>query len=86
MIHLTRLNSQPLALNSDLIKLIEEAPDTVISLVTGEKIVVRETTAQIVERIIAFRRAVLQGASCSWETRAAPNPQKDRPDGPAPQR
>ena len=35
MIQLTRLNNQPLVLNSDLIKFVEQAPDTVITLVTG---------------------------------------------------
>jgi flagellar protein FlbD len=35
MIQLTRLNGQPLIVNSDLIKLIENTPDTVISLVNG---------------------------------------------------
>ena len=61
MIQLTRLNSQPLVVNSDLIKCVENAPDTVLTLVTGEKIIVRETTEQVLERVIAFRRAVLSG-------------------------
>lgn len=61
MIKLTRLNNQPLVLNSDLIKCVENAPDTVLTLVTGEKIIVRETTEQVLERVIAFRRAILAG-------------------------
>lgn len=61
MIQLTRLNSQPLVLNSDLIKLIETAPDTVITLVNGEKIVVKETSEAILDRIVEFRRRVLVG-------------------------
>jgi flagellar protein FlbD len=61
VIHLTRLNSQAFAINSDLIKFIENAPDTVLTLISGEKIIVRESTEQVVERIIAFRRAVLAG-------------------------
>lgn len=61
MIKLTRLNNQPLVVNCDLIKSVENAPDTVLSLVTGEKIIVRETTQQILELVIAFRRAVLAG-------------------------
>ncbi len=44
MIQLTRLNNTRLAVNSDLIKYVEEAPDTVITLLNGEKLVVRETT------------------------------------------
>jgi flagellar protein FlbD len=61
MIRLTRLNSHALTINSDLIKFIENAPDTVITLTTGEKIVVLEGTDDVLRRIIAFRRAVLAG-------------------------
>jgi len=59
MIQLTRLNHHPLLINCDLIKLIENAPDTVLTLVTGEKIVVLESSAQVVEKIVEFRRRVL---------------------------
>lgn len=59
MIQLTRLNNNPLIINSDLIKLIENAPDTVLTLVTGEKIVVLESSRQVVEKIVEFRRRIL---------------------------
>jgi flagellar protein FlbD len=59
MIQLTRLNNQPLIVNSDLIKLIENTPETVITLVTGEKIVVLESSKQVVDKIVEFRRRVL---------------------------
>ena len=59
MIELTRLNNQPLLVNADLIKLVEQAPDTVITLVTGEKLVVREDTKEVVRRVIYFRRQLL---------------------------
>lgn len=59
MIQLTRLNNQLLVVNADLIKLVEQAPDTVITLVTGEKLVVRESTEEVVRRVIVFRRELL---------------------------
>ena len=59
MIQLTRLNNTPLAVNSDLIKYVEAAPDTVITLLNGEKLVVRETTEQVIERVRDFRRSLL---------------------------
>ena len=59
MIQLTRLNNSRLAVNSDLIKYVEEAPDTVITLLSGDKLVVRETTEQVIERVRDFRRSVL---------------------------
>jgi flagellar protein FlbD len=61
MIRLTRLNQSPLVLNSDLIEHIEMTPDTVISLTTGQKLMVRETAEQVIEKIINFRRAILRG-------------------------
>ena len=52
MIQLTRLNNHPLVLNSDLIKFVEQAPDTVITLLSGEKIVVRESAPDVLERVL----------------------------------
>ena len=54
MIHLSRLNNQPLVVNADLIKFIENAPDTVITLITGDKLVVRESVDQVLQRIAEF--------------------------------
>jgi flagellar protein FlbD len=62
MIQLTRLNHQTLIVNSDLIKFVEKAPDTVLTLVSGEKIIVLESSQQVLEKIIAFRRDILSGA------------------------
>jgi flagellar protein FlbD len=59
MISLTRLNNRPLVVNADLIKFIEKAPDTVITLVSGEKIVVLESTEEVMNRIIDFRRRLV---------------------------
>jgi len=70
MIQLTRLNNHPLALNSDLIKFVEQAPDTVITLLNGEKIVVRESAQDVMERVVQFRRSVLQGIMLWWDNRA----------------
>ena len=61
MIQLARLNKHPLVVNSDLIKFVENAPDTVITLITGEKIVVLETTEQVLDRIVEFRQRILAG-------------------------
>ncbi|HEX3684817.1 MAG TPA: flagellar FlbD family protein [Bryobacteraceae bacterium] len=58
MIHLTRINRVPLVLNSDLIEHVEATPDTVISLTTGQKILVLESPSEIVDRVIQFRRSV----------------------------
>jgi flagellar protein FlbD len=65
VIELTRLNNQPFALNSDLIKFVENAHDTVVTLVNDEKLVVRESVEEVIERIVRFRRSVLSGLPAS---------------------
>ena len=57
MIHLSRLNGKPFVLNADLIKFVEATPDTVISLTTGEKIMVAEDVDTVVQRAIEYGRA-----------------------------
>jgi flagellar protein FlbD len=73
MIRLTRLNNQVLTVNSDLIKFVEQSPDTLITLVTGEKIVVRESSEDVVRLVIRFRRMVLQGLSFAWDSSSSHN-------------
>lgn len=70
MIQLTRLNNKPLVVNSDLIKFIEQSPDTLVTLITGEKIVVREKLPEVLTRIIEFRRQVLAGTPLDWDSSA----------------
>jgi len=85
MIQLTRLNNKPLMVNSDLIKFVEQSPDTLITLVTGEKIVVLEREHEVVSRVIAFRRSVLQGLSISWDASAPPLARSNQPHEPEPE-
>ncbi len=59
MIKLTRLNNQPIVINSDLIEFVEELPDTIITLTTGQKILVRESIDDIIERVRIFKRSVV---------------------------
>jgi flagellar protein FlbD len=59
MIELTRLNGNPMVLNSDLIKTAEASPDTMLTLITGEKLIVREECGEVVERVLAYRARLL---------------------------
>jgi flagellar protein FlbD len=61
MIRLTRINHVPLVLNADLIEHIEMTPDTVISLVNGQKLVVLESTEEVIRKVIEFRREISRG-------------------------
>jgi flagellar protein FlbD len=63
MISLTRLNSQQLTLNCDLIETIEANPDTVIALTTGQKIIVRETANEVVARVRRFKKSLVRKPS-----------------------
>jgi len=60
LIKLTRLNDTEYWLNPHQIETIEKRPDTTISLLSGKKLVVRESPELIVERIIAYRRSLGQ--------------------------
>lgn len=59
MIELTRLNGSPMMLNSDLIKTAEASPDTMLTLIHGEKLIVRETIDEVTERVLAYRARLL---------------------------
>ncbi|SFH50160.1 flagellar protein FlbD [Tindallia magadiensis] len=60
MIKLTRLNKSEIVVNAELIQYLEETPDTVITLTTGNKIVVLENTSDIIERVIVYKRQLGQ--------------------------
>jgi flagellar protein FlbD len=59
MIIVTRLHGTSVAVNCDLIERVEAAPDTVLTLVDGSRYVVRESVAEIVDKVRAFRASVV---------------------------
>tara|TARA_E500000318_G_scaffold14854_2_gene14626 strand:+ start:20681 stop:20878 length:198 start_codon:yes stop_codon:yes gene_type:complete len=56
MISVTRLNGRKFVLNSELIRTIEENPDTIVTLISGEHLVVRESSKEIIQRVIEYNR------------------------------
>ncbi len=58
MILLTKINSAPIAVNSDLIEYVEETPDTVITFTNNDRIVVQERMEEIIEKIVQYRRLI----------------------------
>ncbi len=56
MIDVTRLNGARFILNAELIRTVESNPDTVITLVGGEHLVVSESSEEIVRRVLEYRR------------------------------
>ncbi len=67
MIRLTKLNCSSIVLNAELVKCVENAPDTVITLTSGDKFLVRETMDEVINRIIAYKRSVVSGARIAEE-------------------
>lgn len=63
MIELTRLNGSTMVLNSDLIKTAEASPDTMLTLINGEKLIVKEACEEVVERVLAYRAKLLAGVA-----------------------
>ena len=61
MISVTHLNNTPFFLNPHLIETVEATPDTILTLTGGKKLLVRETTGQIVERITDYRKEITSG-------------------------
>ena len=88
MIEVTRLNGNPMIVNSDLIKIAEASPDTMLTLIHGEKLIVRESCAEVIEKVLGYRaRLLMEVAARNQEidhlerTHAAgPREQKDFKD------
>lgn len=58
MIRVSRLNGKEFVVNAELIQFLEETPDTVITLVNHEKIVVREKVDDVVRRVVEYQKTV----------------------------
>lgn len=56
MIKLTRFDKSEVAVNAELIKFVEAAPDTIITLTSDQKILVLETVDEVIERVVEYKR------------------------------
>ena len=63
MIELTRINGSALVVNSELIQYAESTPDTTLTLLNGEKVVVRERPAEVINLAVAYRARVMGEAA-----------------------
>lgn len=59
MIEVTRLNGTKVLINPDLMELVEETPDTVVSFTTGRKIIIKETRQEVKNLVKSFRKDIL---------------------------
>jgi flagellar protein FlbD len=60
MIKVRKINGEEIVINAELIETVEARPDTTISLVTGNKIIVQDTVSEVVEKVLEYRRLVNQ--------------------------
>ncbi|MDR1491355.1 MAG: flagellar FlbD family protein [Planctomycetaceae bacterium] len=74
MIQLTKLNGDEFVLNAEMIRYVERCPDTLISLITGETIMVGETMDEVVRRAVSYQQSKFmfpQSIKCEQEYRKA---------------
>ena len=65
MIQLTRLNKKEFYVNAELVKFVEATPDTIITLVNDQKLLVQETVDEVLRKVIEYKRSVN-----TWNTMA----------------
>jgi flagellar protein FlbD len=58
MIKLTRLNGEEVVVNADMIRFVESRPDTFVTLTSNDRLIVRESVAEVIKRAISYSRAV----------------------------
>ena len=61
MIEVTRLNGTKLMVNAEQIEFVEETPDTVLSFLSGKKIIVKESRQEIQNLVILYKQKILSG-------------------------
>ena len=58
MIKVTRLNGKEFVLNAELIQFLEETPDTVVTLVNHEKVVIKESADEVIRRVAEYKKRI----------------------------
>ena len=58
MIELTRINGIKFSVNPDLIEVIETTPDTVVTLTTGRKLLLKESRLEVNNIVLSYKRYV----------------------------
>lgn len=58
MIKVTKLNGEKIYVNSNLIEFIEETPDTMMTLTTGKKIILKDKVEEVIDKIIEYNQKI----------------------------
>ena len=60
MITLTHMNGKTFVLNAEVIETVERTPDTVITLINGKKLVVKEDVEEVINKVIEYKRRIFE--------------------------
>lgn len=58
LIELTKINNVKITVNADIIELVEETPDTVVTLTTGKKIIVKESRQEVTNLVKSYNKEI----------------------------
>jgi flagellar protein FlbD len=58
MISLSKMNQHIIVINADQIEVIEQTPDTVITLINGHKYIVTESAEEVINRVVAYKKRI----------------------------
>ena len=61
LINVTRINGMGFVINAEIIQTLEATPDTVITLTTGAKYIVKESCDEVIDKVIAYKRKIFLG-------------------------
>jgi flagellar protein FlbD len=61
MIRLTGMNGKEFVLNDEQIEKIDEVPETVIMLINGNKYIVEESSDEVIDKVINFKKQIFKG-------------------------
>ncbi len=75
MVRLTQINGEEIVINSDLIETVEKAHDTIVTLTTSRKILVRESVEEIIDRVVEYRKRIEGGVQGQEGPQSMPKPE-----------
>ncbi len=61
MIEVTKLGGERIMVNADHIECVEAQPDTALVLTNGKRFVIRDSVAEVVQKVVAYQRLVRSG-------------------------
>jgi flagellar protein FlbD len=68
VITVTRLDNTNLVVNAELLEFVEATPDTVLTMTTGRKVIVRESPHDVIQAVIAYKRRIHGGPESPKES------------------